>query len=242
MDFDEYLNHIQGDGDRLQAVASGDLSLSVPSCPGWTVKDAVEHLAQVFEHKIACTELNFEPDPWPPPWPESQEPLVWLADAQSRLLDLLRSRGPNAPSATWWPADQTVGFWGRRMAQETVVHRVDVELAAERPSPVDPGLALDGIDEVLRLFLDGDWSEAPLDRCDGERIAVSAGGRRWEVTLLPASVEVVEGMTSVQAELSGDSAPVFLWLWGRAGDAQVERSGDFVALSLLRHRLKLATQ
>jgi uncharacterized protein (TIGR03083 family) len=242
VEFAEFLKHIQRDCDRLLAVGSEDLSLSVPCCPGWTVKDVVEHLAQVFEHKIACTELNYEPDPWPPPWPESQEPLVWLEDARSRLLDLLQIRGPDARSATWWPDDQTVGFWGRRMALETVVHRVDVELAAEQPGPVDPDLALDGIEEVLRLFLDGDWSAAPLDRCDGERIAVSAGGRRWEVTLLPASVEVVEGMTSVQAELSGDSAHVFLWLWGRTGDAQVERSGDGVALSLLRHRLKLATQ
>jgi uncharacterized protein (TIGR03083 family) len=242
VEFSEYLSHVQRDGDRLLAVASGDLAPSVPCCPGWTVRDVVEHLAQVFEHKIACTELNYEPDPWPPLWPESQEPLVWLEDAQSRLLNLLRSRGPDAPSATWWPDDQTVGFWGRRMAHETVVHRVDVELAADHPSPVDPALALDGIDEVLQLFLAGDWSEAPLDRCEGERIAVSAGGRHWEVTLLPTSIEVEEGTKSVQAELSGDSASVMLWLWGRTGDAQVERSGDGVALSLLRHRLKLATQ
>ena len=71
---------------------------------------------------------------------------------------------------------------------------------------------------------------------------MSAGGRHWEVTLLPTSIEVEEGTKSVQAELSGDSASVMLWLWGRTGDAQVERSGDGVALSLLRHRLKLATQ
>jgi MDMPI C-terminal domain/Mycothiol maleylpyruvate isomerase N-terminal domain len=37
--------------------------------------------------------------------------------------------------------DQTAGFWRRRMAQETVVHRVDAESAHGRASPVPAALA-----------------------------------------------------------------------------------------------------
>ena len=42
---------------------------------------------------------------------------------------------PAAPSWTWWPDDQTAGFWLRRMAQETAVHRVDVELPLGATTP-----------------------------------------------------------------------------------------------------------
>ena len=40
------------------------------------------------------------------------------------------------------------------MAQETVIHRVDAELAAGEPiAPIPDDLAVDGIDEVLERFL-----------------------------------------------------------------------------------------
>ena len=45
--------------------------------------------------------------------------------------------------------DQTVGFWYRRMALETVVHRVDVETGFGVPRAVNAELAVDGIDEVV---------------------------------------------------------------------------------------------
>ena len=60
------------------------------------------------------------------------------------------------PAWSWWEPDQTVGFWYRRMALETVVHRVDVETQFGPPSAIDAALAVDGIDEVLTLMLAGD--------------------------------------------------------------------------------------
>ena len=39
------------------------------------------------------------------------------------------------------------------MAQETAVHRVDVESGFDAVTPVDDELAVDGIDEVLDWFL-----------------------------------------------------------------------------------------
>ncbi|MGC2191943.1 MAG: maleylpyruvate isomerase family mycothiol-dependent enzyme, partial [Candidatus Dormiibacterota bacterium] len=163
IEFSTFLKHLQSDGDRLALVARNHLANEVPSCPGWTVHEVVTHVAEVYEHKIACTLLQANPDPWPPRWPSEREPLEWFADAHQRLLTLLGERGPEAPSYTWWPADQTVGFWARRMAQETVIHRVDVELSRGLSSSVDPELAVDGVDEVLVVFLGGDWSEAPSD-------------------------------------------------------------------------------
>ncbi|MGH7667443.1 MAG: maleylpyruvate isomerase family mycothiol-dependent enzyme [Candidatus Dormibacteria bacterium] len=241
IEFSTFLTHVQSDCDRLAEAAWGHLELETPPCPGWTVGTVVDHLAQVYEHKIACTLTQREPDPWPPTWPE-RDSLEWLGDARRRLLSLLWDRGPTAPSHTWYPPDQTVGFWARRMAHETLIHRVDVELSRGPAGPVDPDLALDGVDEVLAIFLAGDWSEAPRDEAHGQRVLVRTGGRSWEVELARESVAVSPPQGSAASEVSGEPAATVLWLWGRGPLEQLSWRGDPADLALLRDRLRLATQ
>lgn len=242
MEYATYVEHVLADGRRLAVAATARLGADVPSCPGWTVRDLVHHVAQVYEHKIACTLLRRAPDPWPPEWPADRDPIEWFADAHGRLLEMFERSDPGTPSATWWPPDQTVGFWARRMAHETAVHRADAELAAGAPTPIDPDLATDGVDEILHLMLAGDWSEDPDDAARGQRIAVSTGGGTWIVELAREAVTVVEGDGPRDASVEGDPSDVVLWLWGRAGDDHVTRSGDAEALRVLRARLVLATQ
>jgi uncharacterized protein (TIGR03083 family) len=241
MDYSTYVGHVQQGGQRLAAVASGSLSEAVPSCPGWTVSDVVTHVAEVYEHKMVCTALGKAPDPWPPEWPADRDPLEWFGDAHGRLLEMFARSGPTTPSATWWPSDQTVGFWARRMAQETAVHRVDAELAIGEPTPVNDDLAVDGVDEVL-IWLTGDWSEDPDDAATGQRVEVSTAGRRWGVTLEREAVSIDVDDGAADATLGGDPSDVLLWLWGRSSDDRVLRSGDEDAIRLLRSRLVLVTQ
>jgi uncharacterized protein (TIGR03083 family) len=242
MDYTTYVGHVQRDGQRLVDAASGSLSEEVPSCPGWNVSDLVSHVAQVYEHKMACTALGRFPDPWPPEWPADRDPIEWFGDARRRLLEMFEANGPTTPSATWWPADQTVGFWARRMAHETAVHRTDAELAIGAPTPVDAELAVDGVEEVLLLMLAGDWSDEPDDAATGQRVAISTGGRTWDVTLGRESVSIAENGGAGDATLGGNPSDVLLWLWGRSPDERVRRSGDEQAIRLLRSRLVLATQ
>jgi uncharacterized protein (TIGR03083 family) len=218
------------------------MPMQVPSCPGWTVRDLVSHVAEVFEHKIACTELGGAPDPWPPEWPADRDPIEWLRDAHERLVGMFERSDPITPSATWWPADQTVGFWARRMALETAVHRTDAESAAGRPTPVDADLAVDGVDEILVVMLAGDWSDEPDDSLEGQVVLITSGGRTWRIVLDRESVMITEDGIAADATIGGDPSDVLLWLWGRAPDEQVIRSGDEEALRLLRSRLILATQ
>lgn len=243
MERDRYLALLRTDGELLAATAGRDLDARVPPCPGWRAHDVVTHTAEVYEHKLACIELKAKPEPWPPEWPADRDPLDWFADAHRRLLAVLGSTDAAAPAYTWFPDDQTVGFWVRRMAQETAVHRVDVQSAFDAVTPVDPELAVDGVEEVLTLMLAGDWSDQPVERVgDGQRIEVRPGGQRWVVTLQPTSIEVASpDGAAVDGRVSGAPSEVLLWLWGRTSDQLVDLGGDMAAIGLLRERLAWAT-
>lgn len=241
MDATGYLDALHTDSDRLLEVSRGRLDAPVVSCPGWTVDDLAEHVAYVYNHKIFCMREQAPPENWPPPRPAG-DVLDWLRLSRDELVGELRTRGPGAPAYTWHAPDQTVGFWCRRMAQETAVHRVDAELAAGEPSPVAAELVVDGVDEILDVFLAGDWSDEPQPGSTGSVQVVTDGGT-WEVTLTPDAV-VCSPPTGrdVQVTIEGPPSELLLWLWGRAPDAPVTVTGEPEVARKFRERLRLVTQ
>lgn len=241
MDASRYLDLLRADSDRLLEVSRGRLDAPVPSCPGWTVDDLAEHLAYVYGHKVVCILEQRPPESWPPERPYG-DVLDWLRRSRDRLVAELANHDPGDPAYTWYAPDQTVGFWYRRMAQETAVHRVDAELAAGSPSPVATDLAVDGVDEVLDIFLAGDWSDEPQPGSTAS-VQVVTAGRTWELTLLPDTV-VCSPPTGrdVQVTIEGQPSELLLWLWGRAPESAVATAGDPEALRMFRDRLRLVTQ
>jgi hypothetical protein len=114
------------------------------------------------------------------------------------------------------------------MAHETLIHRVDAELAHDCVTAIDPDLADDGIDEVLVVFIEGapPWAESK----PGESvIRLSTPKSSWllrEATFsgTTRSGRVLSEIPTVlfepdakkwDCEISGDSVAVNLWLWGR---------------------------
>lgn len=76
---------------------------------------------------------------------------AWLREGAGELVEAIRSAGPQ--TLVWsWADDQSAGFWARRMAHETAVHRADVELALHREFTLEPDLAADAISEWLSLL------------------------------------------------------------------------------------------
>lgn len=244
-----YLECLAADRDRLREMVARDLSPPVPSCPGWTVADLVRHVAAVYLHKVECIRAGVPPRNWSPTF-SGEEPLALLDRAYASLLVELTERDPSAPAGGWYEPDQTVGFWVRRMAQETVIHRVDAELAAgEAVAPIPADLAADGVDEVLNCFVAYETQRSPaefgpaLAESDGRAVMVAVGGARWLVRLEPDGV-LVEPNTAGQAgaQVSGDPQAVLLWLWGRAGDDAVRVEGDPALVAHLRQLLVATTQ
>jgi uncharacterized protein (TIGR03083 family) len=232
------------------AAASVDLDVPVPSCPGWTMSNLVQHVAEVYLHKATVMRTGEWPEPWPPAGLAAEPRLALLGRAYGALTAEFAVRDLTESAPTWYDPEETVGFWLRRMAQETVIHRIDAELAAGLPSArVPDDLALDGTDEVLTRFLgyfslEGEVSH--LSGADGAAaIVVSSGGRRWTVRPSPSAevTPVAEGTDDdPRAIVSAAPDPMLRWLWGRGGDDLVTVAGDPGWAAYLRRLLVDTTQ
>jgi len=242
---DDYLAHFDADLAGLLA-ASTDLAAAVPGCPGWTGRDLVEHVIGVYRHKIVALDTDATPPERDDPWggvDDGADPVTVLAEVGSALRERLVARDAAATTHTWWPSEQTVGFWQRRMAQETAVHRWDAESVhgLETAAPIDDALAADGVDELLG-WLTWPWDEVPQPDADGHQVVVSTADHSWTVTLRPTRVEVAGGSSeSAVALVAGEPSDLLLHLWGRPGDHSVATAGDETALRLLRERLAMTT-
>ncbi|NEE03993.1 maleylpyruvate isomerase family mycothiol-dependent enzyme [Phytoactinopolyspora halotolerans] len=241
---ERYIDHVRADAERIAAEAERGQDLAVPSCPGWTVRDVVEHTAEVYQHKVACMRDKRFPDPWPPE--RDDEPtLDYFRRSADELLTELSSRDPLEFAETWWWDERTVGFWGRRMAHETAIHRVDVELAHDALTPVDAALALDGIDEVLRLMLAGDWSDEPYRDASSAIVRARAADEAWRIVMEPmAVVAQVDRWPDmpVDATVTGEPSMLYLWLWRRGPGDSLTVDGDASVVDQLHARMAVATQ
>ena len=240
LDPQRYFESIDADTERLLAMARLGLDAPVPRCAGWTVADVVTHVAQVYEHKVRVMADNAWPTSWPPSEFEGLDPVEFLTDAQAHLFAEFAEHQIGDQTTTFSAADTTIGFWARRMALEIAVHRRDGEAAHAQQTPIPVDLALDGIDEVLRVMLGGPWwesrvkTEHPVDAV----VAVESGAHRWLCNASATNVEVGQDlMIPSAATVAGDPEPVFLWLWGRADDTMVGFAGSKAVAAEFRARL-----
>ncbi|HVE27942.1 MAG TPA: maleylpyruvate isomerase family mycothiol-dependent enzyme [Sporichthya sp.] len=192
-----------------RVLESGDLDTPVPACPGWTLTDLTAHLGGI--HRWARGAILTGPGSDTYPIPAGRAAIVdWFAEGAGALHETLSASDPAAPC--WAFAEpRVVGFWMRRQAHETCVHRWDAESSQGTPGPIDAMLALDGIHEVVDMFfprqvrlgrippLARSLSLIP-DEGEGRGLAGDGtpAGREWDATL------------------AGPAEALVLLLWGRA--------------------------
>jgi uncharacterized protein (TIGR03083 family) len=227
---ERYFELIDSDTDRLIAMGERGLKEPVPSCTGWDVAEVLWHVSNVYEHKVRLLADNAWPDPWPPEWEfADDEEIAFLRSAKTHLFEEFSRHEIDEPAKSFG-GDATVGFWVRRMACEIAVHRVDGEQAHADQTPISDDIALDGIDELLQVFLAGPWwaDRVQTDHPVSAQVAIEAAGQRWVCDVQEKSVTVAadETSTPAAATVSGEPEAVFLWLWGRGGDDTVTLSDD----------------
>jgi uncharacterized protein (TIGR03083 family) len=259
MENSRFLECLAEDYGRIRAVAPGNLDRPVPTCPEWTVADLVRHVGIVYLHKVATMRDGAFPSPWPPVGLNDEEPVALLDRAYAELIEEFARHAPEDFSPTWYDPDQTVGFWIRRMAQETVIHRLDAELGADAPiAPIPDDLAIDGIDELLKVFVAYDAQKYPEDYAEtltnspARSYNITTTGVEWLVGTSPKTFSVGGGpgmtvaeFTNTDTTITGTPPALLRWTWNRETPGEppaVTIDGPAADLTELRRCIVIATQ
>jgi uncharacterized protein (TIGR03083 family) len=259
MENSRFLECLESDFRRLRGIVPGHLGAPVPTCPDWTVDDLVWHVGMVYLHKATGMREGAEPEEWPPPFDDKDSALELIDRAYADLLSEFAARSPQDHTGTWYGPDQTVGFWIRRMAQETVIHRIDAELGCgERVADIPDDLAIDGIDELLKVFVAfsvSQWSDYFTEALAGSprrTVAIEADGGAWRVAIEAGTFTVeggpgekFDGERAADVTVSGAPTAVLRWAWNRetAGEpSAVSITGDQDALAEFQRCVVIATQ
>lgn len=195
---------------------------AVPSCPGWDVAELLAHVGIVhrWASSVLAGGLSF-PEVEPPPGAQRPE---WVVAGATDLADVLAAADPQTPAWSWTD-DRTVGFWARRQAAETAVHRVDAELAAGRPGPVERDLAVDAVDEFLAMLTAR--RQAPdLPTTGTVHLHCTDGDGEWLVRLTDSGPVVTREHAKGDVALRGAASDLLLVAYGRLGVDVVETFGD----------------
>jgi len=192
----------------------------VPSCPDWSVADLAQHLGII--HRWAEHLVRVRADTY-----VSSDAMVfeqgpvgadWIRDGGERLVATLRASDPD--HAMWaWGHDQHVRFWSRRQLHETLIHRMDIDLATGKAPETDARIAVDGIDEFLvNLKSAAGFSPKVRElRGTGEvlQVRTSDADANWSIKLAPDGFELTEDAATPAASLYGASMDVLLVLYRR---------------------------
>lgn len=211
------------------ALAAGPLDARVPSCPEWSVAELGAHVGNVvglWAH-VLCEGTGRPKPPVPDP-PVDGDLAGWFRDVAGALVEELRATPEDTEVWTWMPGERSPAFVGRRMAHEVAVHRIDAQLARGAPTPIDPALAADGIEEVL-LIVQADDEVAG----DGRTLHLHGTDRgdEWLLTLAPGGLEVARTHGKADLALRGAVSDLELVLYQRPPIGPVEHLGDDDALA-----------
>lgn len=223
-----------------EGAALGDAAGTVPAAPGWDTTELLRHVGLIHTRTSVILRTGTMERPSRAngmlPEPPGDGILDWYRTTLAELVaDLRALDDPDRPVYAFSPDHQRAGFWPRRMAHETTVHRVDAQQAAGRPvAPISPALAVDGIDEVFSVFVPALAAGRSPD--DGRTVhlhATDADGE-WLIRFAPGNVAVEVGHSKGDAAVRGPAGQLLLWLWGRVPLDGFEVFGDRGAAEALR--------
>jgi uncharacterized protein (TIGR03083 family) len=283
MEIADYIACLRSEGELLaEAAERSGLSTLVPTCPGWRLRDLLAHLG--FVHRWACgyvaegrTDMSSAPgeEEIIRLAPADESLVGWFRDGHARLVSVLAAADPAVCYWTFLPAPSPLAFWARRQAHETAIHRADAQLAAVAAGvgadldPFPPGLAADGVDEVLMGFGDrnpGSLSTTPATLViraeDGgpaaewtvvmgqPRAGVSRGSRPAAGPADAGPADPADsgagpgdngptGPVSAYCQVTGPASALYLLLWNRGTAADLDIRGDAGVLATWRENMRV---
>jgi uncharacterized protein (TIGR03083 family) len=244
MDLAAWLDVIRSNAVRLaDAARTAGMEAGVPTCEGWTVADLVTHQGGVYRWAAGVLESGSQTDPGPfPSRPVGST--CWTGTPRASVGSSTRWRrstltGRCGTGAAGAPAPAR--FWLRRMAHETIIHRVDAETAAGQRGAVEPPeLAADGIDEYLEFLRTSSWTFDPRlgDLRGGLALQPTDVRRAWQVDFTADGIGVHQQAVSSGACLRGTASDLLPFAYNRRPADDIEMEGDLTLVKQWRDAVR----
>ena len=240
LDADTYVDAIRREGAAfVEAADTAGLAAQVPSCPDWDVAELLAHVGRV--HRWAAANATRPPDAEFPGWsksvetPEPSDRLAWVREGVTGLADTLAALPGDTPAWSFLPPNSTVGFWQRRQAHETAMHRVDAQQAAGgHVAPIDAALAADGVDEWLGMCAAMGFHQRFGGEGETFHFHCNDVNGEWMVRVDPDNTTVTHEHGKGDVAARGSASDLICWLQGRGPVDRLEVFGDAELLSRWR--------
>lgn len=246
---DFWIAALRADGAAFRAaVAEAAPDTPVPSCPKWTAAHLVHHLGSVYgwARDILGSQSTEAPSyrpTTPKELPADPAAIERWQQEFDQLMAVLDRVDTESPAWNWAPQPKQAGFWHRRMAHETAVHRWDAQMAIGAGEPVEAKLAVDGVSEVLDSFLPAGRRRASGSRYGVVQLVAVDAAQEWFLRLRGEGVALLDTDTILDGDkhharvhAAGTASDLLLALWGRVGFDVLDIAGDATLLDSVRTR------
>jgi uncharacterized protein (TIGR03083 family) len=227
VDYGDYISALRSNGNAAaRAARDMPMETTVPSCPEWNLRDLAHHLGS--HHRWVAGNLDQPPDG--KAFKRREEPPAdeaipdWLEAGAEMLATKLAATDPAKPCWTWVPFDDSVGFWARRTAHETAIHRWDVQNADGEADAVEPELAADGVDEYLGIL--GAFQGRRFPEAGSIHLHSTDTPGEWLVRLDAEGIQLTREHAKGDVAVRGPASDVLLVLMGRKTMVAVDVFGD----------------
>jgi uncharacterized protein (TIGR03083 family) len=227
VDYGDYISALRSNGNAAaQAARDMPMETTVPSCPEWTLRDLAHHLGS--HHRWVAGNLDQPPDG--KAFKRRAEPPAddaipdWLEAGAEMLATKLATTDPAKPCWTWVPFDDSVGFWARRTAHETAMHRWDAQNADGEADAVEPELAADGVDEYLGIL--GAFRGRRFPEAGSIHLHSTDTPGEWLVRLDADGIQLTREHAKGDVAVRGPASDVLLVLMGRKTMVAVDVFGE----------------
>jgi uncharacterized protein (TIGR03083 family) len=221
-DFD-FLSLLRSELDSYAALLDGltkeDLARLVPTCAPWNLYELTDHLGNGNLWVTTAVREGHGRNDKERTAPHDPASLhTWFLSTVDEITDALDA---DVETEAWTFTSQlprTIGFWQRRRAHETRMHRWDAQNALGQAEPFDPAFAADAVTEVFELFaprmIKRGFAAEPAAAL---KVTATDAGRSWTY-----------GPGEPAAEVTGSASDLALLLWNRLSvdSAGLTWSGD----------------
>jgi uncharacterized protein (TIGR03083 family) len=228
-------------GRLAEAAAVAGPDAAVPTTPGWTMTDLVEHVgqtqhwvAELIERRITdptqlpteMAVLPADPGEWP----------AWLSGSAQRVASACSDDALDAPVFNA-SGDERSGtrFWMSSLLNEAVVHGFDAANAAGRPLDVDADIAAALIANHLTMLTSPTWevqrsASAHAIRGTGQTLQwlatdTAGGAGAWLVEQRPDGATWRPGTRAADVTVTGPAGSLLLTLTRRLPLTDREATG-----------------